>query len=85
MVKIEIQLTAEQARALKELASAEGRNTSDLARSGVEALLHSKGLRRRSNSNVQKRRAIAAVGRFHSGKSNLAVEHDHYLNEAFAS
>lgn len=85
MVKIEIQLTAEQAKALEELSETEGRTTSDLARNGVEALLHSKGLRRRSNNNVQKRRALAAVGRFHSGKSDLAVQHDRYLNEAFES
>jgi hypothetical protein len=31
----------------------------------------------------QRRRALAAVGRFHSGRSDLAAEHDSYLSETY--
>jgi hypothetical protein len=31
----------------------------------------------------QKQRALAVVGRFHSGHADISIEHDRYLAEAF--
>ncbi|MCP4661744.1 MAG: ribbon-helix-helix protein, CopG family [bacterium] len=79
MVRTQIQLREDQATALKELAVAEGRSMADLIRGSVDSLLQSKAYRRRED---QKRRAIAAIGRFRSGVSDLSSEHDRYLSEA---
>ncbi len=79
MVRTQIQLREDQAAALKELASVEERSMADLIRSSVDSLLQSKAYRRRED---QKRRAIAAIGRFRSGVSDLSTEHDRYLSEA---
>jgi len=35
------------------------------------------------NDTIQRRRAIAASGRFNSGVTDISVEHDKYLAEAF--
>ena len=80
MVRTQIQLTEEQARALKELARAEQRSMADLIRQSVDVLLRSRARRGREE---RKRRALAAVGRFRSGVSDLAASHDRYLGEAF--
>jgi hypothetical protein len=52
----------------------------ELIRRGVDALLRSKAPMGREE---KKRRALAAVGRFRSGISDLSVDHDRYLAEAF--
>jgi hypothetical protein len=31
----------------------------------------------------RRQRALAAAGRFHSGRSNVSLEHDRYLAEAY--
>ncbi|MBI3248040.1 MAG: hypothetical protein HYZ50_16165 [Deltaproteobacteria bacterium] len=36
-----------------------------------------------SDEKERRRRAIAAAGRFHSGHSDLAAEHDRHLAEAY--
>ncbi len=80
MVRTQIQLTEEQARALKELAAIEHRSMADLIRQSVDTLLRSRARRGREE---RKRQALAAVGRFRSGVSDLAANHDRYLGEAF--
>ena len=80
MVRTQIQLTESQARALRALAAAEGRSMADIIRESVEALLADRGMRDRAEVT---RRALAAVGAFHSGAGDLAAEHDRYLTEAF--
>lgn len=81
MVRTQIQLTEEQARALKSMAAAEDRSMAELIRAGVDTLLRS---RQHRDREALKQRAIAAVGKFHSGLSDLAAEHDRYLDEAFS-
>jgi len=82
VVKIELELTEEQAKTLDELAAAEGRTRSELLLSGVEALLQTRDADRRI-SQAKKQRALAAVGRFHAGVADLSIEHDRYLNNSF--
>ena len=80
MVRTQIQLTEHQAKALKELAAAEERSMAELIRRSVDAFLRSSARRSRQE---RKRRALAAVGRFRSGVSDLSVNHDRYLGEDF--
>jgi len=81
MVRTQIQLTEEQAKALKKLASSRHLSMAELIRQGVDTVL-------RSNVTVdaeeKRKRAIAIAGRFSSGKRDISKEHDKYLAEAFA-
>ncbi len=80
MIRTQIQLSEEQARALKELAAKYETSMAELIRQAVDEWL-------RSASSVdreeRKRRAIAAAGRYHSEHTDLSIRHDHYLAEAF--
>ena len=82
MLRTQIQLTEEQARALKQLAAKEGTSVAELIRISVDALL------RRSGSvdlEEQYRRAIVAAGKLRGGPEDLSTDHDRYLQEAFGS
>lgn len=80
MVRTQIQLTENQMKALKELAAIEQASMAELIRRSVDAFLRSAAQRSR---HERKRRALAAIGRFRSGVSDLSVNHDRYLSEAF--
>lgn len=80
MVTRQIELTEEQDEALKEIAAVQGRSVSELIRVGVDNLLRNPA---RPNREEIKRRALAAIGRFSSGPSDLSTEHDRYLDEAY--
>ncbi len=80
MVRTQIQLTEDQAKALRELAALRERSMAELIRQSVDAFLRSSAHRSRKE---KKRRALAAVGRFRSGVSDLSANHDRYLGEAF--
>lgn len=80
MVRTQIQLTDEQAAALKKLAAGRNESVAELIRRGVDTLL-------RSISPVtpdeRRHRAIAVAGRFRSGRKDLSSEHDKHLAEAY--
>ena len=82
MIRAQIQLTEEQARALKALARAEERSVSELVRECVAEYLA-----RRRTPNIQDlaKRARGLKGRFRSGYPDLAEAHDRYLDDAFDS
>ena len=80
MVRTQIQLTKEQADALKRLATAQGISMAELIRRGVEILLHSHKI---VTPEERRQRAVAVAGRFHSGRSNLSRKHDEHLAEAY--
>lgn len=80
MVRTQIQLTAQQARRLRQRAAAEGQSISALIRKAVEALLTRPDAMEQAERN---RRALAVVGRFSSGLGDLAENHDRYLAEAY--
>ncbi len=80
MIRTHVQLTEEQARALKALATARQSSVADLIRQSIDHLIQQPG----GVDDVEKRqRAIAAAGRFHSGRSDVSIEHDQYLTEAY--
>jgi Ribbon-helix-helix protein, copG family len=80
MFRTQIQLTPEQARALKRLASREGKSVAELIRLSVDAMLRSGGV---IDPDLQRQKAIAAAGKLHGGPDDLSVEHDRYLSESF--
>ncbi len=80
MIRTQVQLKDEQVRALKELAAARGASMAELIRQSVDAfVLASRGV----DEEERRRRAIAAAGRFRSGRSDVSSEHDRHLAEAF--
>lgn len=82
MFRTQIQLNETQIRTLKRLATDRGVSMAELIRQSVDLFLLSAG----STDDGQLRmRALAASGRFHSGRSDIASSHDEYLPEAFGS
>lgn len=81
MVRTQIQLTEEQAARMKTAALKKGVSMAELIRQAIEMLLD-KGSEK-SEAELR-RRAIEAAGRFHSGRRNVARNHDGYLSEDFA-
>jgi len=82
MYRTQIQLTTEQAQALKQLAAREGKSVSELIRMSVEIMLRSGGVR---DPRGQKQRAIEAAGKLCGDPQDLSKEHDRYLTKAFES
>ncbi len=82
MVRIQIQLPEELARALKEQTRREDRSMADLVRACVTDYLARRPLADRAALAC---RARDVAGRFRSGCPDLAEEHDRYLDEAFDS
>jgi hypothetical protein len=79
MIRTQIQLTEEQAQKLEALAASQNTSMAELIRQSVDALLS----QTREPDPAEKRHcAIAAAGRFHSGKNDLSTRHDDYLEQA---
>jgi Arc/MetJ-type ribon-helix-helix transcriptional regulator len=81
MIRTQIQLTDEQARALRKIAAAEGRSMADVVRDGLSLLLRGRAT---ADREAVKRRSLAALGRFRSGAPDLASEHDRHLGETLS-
>lgn len=81
-VRTQIQLTKEQARALKVRARSEERSMADLVRESVTEYLARRPARDR---RILLDHARALTGRFHSGYSDVAENHDRHLDEAYDS
>ncbi len=75
MHRIQVQLTAEQERALRELASLRGASISALIREGVDRLLEPSEGRRAAAV----RRTLELLGSFESDVTDAAARHDDYL------
>jgi hypothetical protein len=82
MVRTQVQLTEKQAEALRRLALARGCSVAQLVRQGVELALSGSATVLPAE---RRRRALAAVGRFRSGRRDVSAKHDDHLGEAFGS
>jgi hypothetical protein len=67
---------------LKALAVEQGSSVAELVRQSVDSFL-----RQTAGATIEerRRRAIAAAGRFHSGRPDISVCHDDYLARDFDS
>lgn len=77
MVRTQIQLTEEQARALKEVAARQQVSLAELVRRGVDRILAD------DEQAERYRRASALVGRYQDEAAGVAAPHDRYLEEVF--
>jgi hypothetical protein len=82
MIRTQIQLDEEQARAVRRLAAAEGKSVAEVIRTAVDLLL---GSSRQPDRSELKRRARAVAGRFQSRLGDVAAGHDRYLGDDYRS
>ncbi len=80
-MRTQIQLTAEQAKALKALSVRADRSMAELVRRGVELVLAAEG---GPSRDEVRQRALAVVGKFRAGVPDGSTRHDAYLAEAYA-
>jgi hypothetical protein len=76
MQRVQIQFTDEQVAALHERARASGRPIAGIVREAVDAWIAADERQSRFD------RALAAIGSFRSGLSDLSTNHDEYFVEA---
>jgi hypothetical protein len=80
MVRTQIQLTEEQARALKTLAAEQRVSVAELIRQSVDQLIRNSD---KMSDAERRKRAMAVVGMFHSGQHDISTRHDDYLAESY--
>ena len=80
MIRTQVQLTEEQARALKEMAHRENTSIAELTRRAIDQWLETTNA---VSMTDRRRRALAVVGSFRSGRSDVSERHDDYLAEAY--
>ncbi|HVA26729.1 MAG TPA: ribbon-helix-helix protein, CopG family [Candidatus Baltobacteraceae bacterium] len=80
MHRIQVQLTPEQERMLRELAAVRGSSISALIREGVDALLAPTA----GDQQRRRERMLKAVGLFGSGLHDVSARHDDYLADDIA-
>lgn len=78
MIRTQIQIEEEQMEWLKSKAREKGVSLSQLIRESLEHFRE----REKRVPEERKRRALAALGRFSSGKTDVSERHDDYLCEA---
>lgn len=78
MIRMQIQLTEEQAAALRRLARRRGVSTAAIMREAAQFLID------RGTVDEERRvRAREVVGRYASGRGDVAREHDRELSDLF--
>lgn len=82
MVRLQAQLTEEQARRLKALAAEEGVSVAELLRRGADQVLRAGA---GDSVEARRQRALSAVGRFRDDREDTARDHDRALDDAFGS
>ncbi len=80
MVRTQIQITEQQAQALKALAHERGVAVAELVRQGIDRLLQDST---DVDREERKRQVIAFAGKYSSGLTDLSARHDDYLAEAY--
>jgi hypothetical protein len=78
MIRTQIQITSEQASALKRISIREGKSVAELVRISIDNMLQSGGIKDQADL---RHKAINATGKLH-GPENLAVDHDNFLATA---
>jgi hypothetical protein len=79
MIRTQIQLSDDQAHALKRLAAQRGVSLAELIREGAERVLAE------SDVDARWQRASALIGRYHDAATGVSSNHDSYLEEAYGA
>lgn len=77
MIRTQISLTAGQMESLRRVAAERGVSMAAVIRDAVDAVIDS------GDWPERRRRALAAAGRFSSGRTDVSAGHDEHLAEAF--
>lgn len=77
MIRTQIQLTEQQVRAIKAVASREGVSMAEVIRQAVDRIVAERDRQER------RRRAMAVLGRFCGDPADVSVRHDAYLADDF--
>ncbi len=80
MIRTQIQLPEEQVIFLKKMAAAQHKSMAEIIRQAVDYFARAK---QPEGDEHRRKRAMAAVGLFRSGASDLAASHDSYLAEIY--
>ena len=80
MVRTQIQLTEQQARAVKAIAAAQGISVAEAIRRAIDGMTQSRSA---VDTEERRKRAMRIVGKFRSGKRDVSKRHDAYLTEAY--
>jgi hypothetical protein len=80
MVRTQIQLTEQQAKAVKAMARAHGISAAEVIRRAINVLLESTIM---IDEGEKRAKALRVVGRFRSGRHDISQKHDAYLEEAY--
>jgi hypothetical protein len=80
MVRTQIQLTEDQAKALKKIAQSRHLSVAELIRRAVDTVIKSSSV---IDIKERHKRAMEIVGKFGSGKNDVSKKHDLYLTEAY--
>ncbi len=81
MIRTQVQIKEDQINWLRSKARDKGVSVSQLIREGID-------LYRSQEESLPKekmRKALAAVGRFSSGLSDISARHDEYLSDAYST
>jgi RecA/RadA recombinase len=79
MVRTQIQLTEDQAKALKRIAQSQHLSVAELIRKAVDMVIRSGSF---IDIEERRKRAMEIVGKFGSGKRDVSEKHDLYLAKA---
>jgi hypothetical protein len=80
MIRTQIQLSEEQAKALKKMAMSQHLSVAELIRRTVDTIIKSSSA---ADPEERVKRAIDIVGKFSSGKRDVSRKHDQYLVRAY--
>ncbi|MFZ2053671.1 MAG: CopG family transcriptional regulator [Candidatus Aminicenantales bacterium] len=82
MVRTQIQLTEEQARALKRIAGSRHLSVAELIRRAIDTMIKTSTS---ADPEERLRRALEIAGKFSSGKRDISKKHDIYLSESYGN
>jgi hypothetical protein len=80
MVRTQIQITEDQAKAIKRIALSRHLSVAELIRRAIDIMVKSSQV---ADPEERLKRAIEVVGKFGSGKHDIAKGHDKYLVDAY--
>jgi hypothetical protein len=77
MIRTQIQLSEDQARRLKHLSAQRGVSVAELIREGADRVLAE------SDVDTRWQRASELIGRYSDTATDVATDHDRYLEQAY--
>ncbi|MDH4196166.1 MAG: ribbon-helix-helix protein, CopG family [Candidatus Aminicenantes bacterium] len=77
MVRTQIQLTEEQAKALKRISAAQHLSVAELIRRAIDVMVRTSAM---VDPEERLRRSLDIIGKFSSGKRDISKKHDVYLS-----